>query len=129
MSGNNSEKMKMSDVQKFFEQDIIRGDDDAECWLWAGTQRIIVNGHKYLPHQVAYRLYIGKKPPNRNILKTCKNPRCVNPKHMYLKNEEARAQNNEAYNKILVDWYISKIASLLNVPKEQVLNPELSSLL
>ena len=35
-------------------------------------------------HRVAYKIYVGKIPPNAHILHRCDVPACVNPDHLFL---------------------------------------------
>jgi hypothetical protein len=76
-----------------FWQHITQG-DDAVCWPWypwlLGTftpcpafylrPRWRVNAIR-----IAYWLWYGVQPGLSNVLHSCKNPRCCNPLHLYLR--------------------------------------------
>ena len=88
---------KLYRIQDRFEQKVIRGYQDDTCWKWTGAERIMINGKRYVPHHVAYRLYIGKKPKGKSVIRSCKNPNCVNPRHLKLAGASSRtfAQKQE----------------------------------
>ena len=72
--------------QLFWEKVDVRGED--ECWPWTGCVR---NKKGYgsfrsraLSHRYAFYLTTGIDPiDDVNVLHTCDNPPCCNPKHLY----------------------------------------------
>jgi len=58
------------------------------CWEWQGAAsakgygRISVNAYPVPAYRVAYELYAGPIPKGLHIDHLCRNPRCVNPKHL-----------------------------------------------
>ena len=61
------------------------------CWNW--TASVKPNGYgQFAPvnripryaHRVAYELWVGPIPPDRQIDHLCRNKRCVNPAHLDL---------------------------------------------
>lgn len=60
-----------------------------ECWEWTGC--ILSDGYgqtrmnmkKYRTHRLAYQLTYGSIPDKLQVLHTCDNPKCCNPKHLW----------------------------------------------
>jgi hypothetical protein len=79
-----------------FLKDVAKTDDENACWLWTG--RIEKTGRapgygRFLvrhrskwrnewAHRVSYSLFNGPIPSRHVIDHLCRNPRCVNPKHL-----------------------------------------------
>ena len=61
------------------------------CWEWTGTYTskgsplFAVNGKNETASKVAWRIAGGGKiPAGTKLMRSCKNPRCVNPAHLYV---------------------------------------------
>lgn len=66
-------------------------DKTGSCWLWTGQVRGKEGyGRNHWPktdskpHNTVYELLIGEIPKDKVVCHTCRNPKCVNPDHMYL---------------------------------------------
>ena len=61
---------------------------DDECWIWKGSQsnncRIMVNWKRHNAHNVVWEESHGNIPDSCNVIRTCQNKNCCNPKHLTL---------------------------------------------
>ena len=62
--------------------------EDSDCWLWKGVPRgdgygsMRVAGRDWGAHRLAYTVMVGEIPEGLTIDHLCRQPLCVNPRHM-----------------------------------------------
>lgn len=93
-------------AEDFWKRVNVAGPDD--CWEWQafrnerGYGRITNQGRlKDWPrsiraHRYAYALHFGEHPGERDVLHSCDNPPCCNPKHLRLGTPADNAQDKVA---------------------------------
>jgi hypothetical protein len=86
-------------IRRFWDKVRKVGDDD--CWLWTasvagrGYGQIKVPGERrqMYAHRLSYEIHKGPVPAGLGVLHQCDNPRCVNPKHLFLGTKGDNAQD------------------------------------
>lgn len=77
------------EVVKRFE-DKYMPEPNSGCWLWVGATTSRDYGHMWLEgkmvlaHRIAYELYMGPIPEEKQALHKCDITICVNPSHLFL---------------------------------------------
>lgn len=85
------------------------------CWLWNGYhggmgygQFWITPGRPIGAHRFAYQLLVGPIPDDFDIDHLCRNPRCVNPKHLEPVSHRENMRRSKAARKMACklghDW-------------------------
>lgn len=63
-------------------------DKSGDCWEWTnvknnkGYGRFCLQGKLLMSHRVSYEIIVGKIPDGLELDHLCRNPGCVNPKHL-----------------------------------------------
>jgi hypothetical protein len=79
-------KQQGGDPEVRFWTHVVKAGPD-ECWFWTGGMwscygRIYIGGRYVFPHRYAYELDKGPIPAGLVIDHTCRQPICVNPRHL-----------------------------------------------
>lgn len=90
----------LNDIEDRFWEKVVRAGAD-ECWTWTASVAGRGYGQIKLPgerrqtyaHRLSYEMHVGPIPSGRSVLHRCDNPRCVNPKHLFLGDAGANARD------------------------------------
>lgn len=72
-------------------------DPKTGCWLWSGgvsrtgygRARNAVRGKVERAHRLSWNVFVGAIPKGSHVLHRCDVPRCVNPSHLFLGDQES----------------------------------------
>lgn len=100
--------MTNDDISRFLSKVRIGGRN--ECWPWtAGTYhfghgQFKVNGKSYKSSRIAYFLTTGIDPGSLNVLHSCDNPPCCNPRHLFPGTLDANNKDRAAKGRSVVGY-------------------------
>ena len=72
------------------------------CWNWTksktkqGYGRMWYRGSLWSAHRVSYSEYVSEIPEGMQVLHECDNPSCINPKHLFLGNNDINVADKMA---------------------------------
>lgn len=88
---------------------------EGECQIWTGSINqeptygiFTALGGRLIAHRVAYELSVGPVPPHSHVGRTCQNPLCVSPKHLFLQ-DSTKALNPAVDAKRKIESQVEKI--------------------
>lgn len=82
-----------------FESKVIRRGEE-ECWGWSGGRhqhgygQMNIGGRVFRAHRVAYERVHGAVPHGLDVMHSCHNPECSNPKHLAVGSRKQNMQTS-----------------------------------
>lgn len=94
---------KTKEHEERFWSKVIKGPESDSCWEWdaclhsAGYGMIGTTlkgiGKKYYAHRISWEWHNGDIPKGLFVCHLCDNPKCVNPKHLFLRTHKDNMQD------------------------------------
>lgn len=87
-------------VARFWSKVLVTDNAD-DCWLWIGNcdtkgyGRIGLNYKTIKAHRVSYQIANGSLADNLEVLHSCDNPPCVNPRHLSVGTQQDNMKDRE----------------------------------
>ena len=122
-------KDKVAD--RFWSKVGIRANPE-RCWEWQGNKGIRDYGSfsvtiapqkdlPVIPTRIMYYLHYGIHPTGKCVCHTCDNPKCVNPKHLFLGTNKDNTQDMIKKGRKFITRGTDKECSWVKLTKEKVL--------
>lgn len=103
-------------VDRFWEKVDKKTDND--CWEWKAYKISNKPGREYgyfdfgggvdgLAHRFSYILHYGEIPDGMEVCHRCDNPKCVNPKHLFLGSHQDNMDDMMKKNRGNRNWRLS----------------------
>ncbi len=80
-------------LREQFETETVR---ESGCWVWQKNSTVRRGAQNHSLLRAAYLELVGEIPSGQVVSTTCKNPKCVNPEHLYLAKKGSFAKGSNA---------------------------------
>ncbi len=92
--------------EHYFWSRLTRVDNTPCCWEWTGHQKsklpygcLTLNRKSLRAHRVAFATVTGVDVTGKLVAHRCDNPKCCNPMHLFLTDDEGNNRDRDAKNR------------------------------
>lgn len=110
------------EIERFFSS----VDKTESCWNWTGYcdangySRITIRSELFLGHVLSYLLHYGPIPDKLHVCHSCDNPKCVNPKHLWLGTHQENMKDRNEKGRCGVSGRYGEDINTSKLTEEQV---------
>jgi len=115
-------------LERRFNAKVDRG-KSSDCWMWKGKAKHMfgygvitaMTGFVVTSHRIAWALENGPIPEGKHVLHTCDVPACCNPRHLYIGDNRANADDRVARGRTSKTMHTPE--TIEKIKRGRMLNP------